>query len=305
MKNKMSKQCGNPSNHPGGGDVFTILLDAMSVEELTDGLNVILENMTEENYDSSLIDAYLAALDRKDPIPQISDSKSSLSDFYQKTSQILPVHKERPAIFCHRLWYIGSIGLIASVVVICLMSSMVVAQAAGLDVFGALAHWTDKVFSLGTIQSIGADDEKMVATEGVNPECNKPNYTSLQEALDEYNIAEFSEPTWFPEEYTLEDVKIDCWPNDGALISIVATYSDGTKPLYVTIEHSPDESYAQMEKTDAPIETFVVNGITVYLLENISNNSAAWATENYEFYISGSVEKQVLEQIVLSAYAHS
>ena len=60
-----------------------------------------------------------------------------------------------------------------------------------------------------------------------------------------------------------------------------------------------------MEKTDAPIETFVVNGITVYLLENISNNSAAWATENYEFYISGSVEKQVLEQIVLSAYAHS
>ena len=38
---------------------------AMTKEELTNGLNEALESMTDEDYDSALIDAYLAALDRK------------------------------------------------------------------------------------------------------------------------------------------------------------------------------------------------------------------------------------------------
>lgn len=65
MKNIVSKQHGRPSNCPTDGDVFTKMLEAMTEEELTDGLNEALETMTEENYDSALIDAYLAALDRK------------------------------------------------------------------------------------------------------------------------------------------------------------------------------------------------------------------------------------------------
>jgi len=63
--------------------------------------------------------------------------------------------------------------------------------------------------------------------------------------------------------------------------------------------------YLWVEKTDALVESFVVEGLTVYLLENINNNSAAWATEHYECYITGTVEKPVLKQMVLSAYEHA
>ena len=69
MNNTASKQYGSPSNCPADGDVFMQMLEAMTKEELTNGLNEALESMTDEDYDSALIDAYLAALDRKAPVP--------------------------------------------------------------------------------------------------------------------------------------------------------------------------------------------------------------------------------------------
>ena len=60
MKDIANKQHGSPSNRPAGGDVFAKMLEAMTEEELTDGLNEALESMTEETYDPALIDAYLA-----------------------------------------------------------------------------------------------------------------------------------------------------------------------------------------------------------------------------------------------------
>ena len=59
----------------------------------------------------------------------------------------------------------------------------------------------------------------------------------------------------------------------------------------------------QVEKTDAPVETFVVNDTMVYLLENINNNAAAWITEHFECLIGGRVTKSELRQMVLSIYA--
>lgn len=67
MKNIVSKQHGSPSNYPTDGDMFMQMLETLTEEELTDALNAALESMTNENYDSALIDAYLAALDWKAP----------------------------------------------------------------------------------------------------------------------------------------------------------------------------------------------------------------------------------------------
>ena len=81
MNKPMGKQHRTPSNHPDDGNAFSMMLEAMSVEELTDALNDALENMTEENYDPAWIDAYLAALDRKDPMPEIPDAEASYASF--------------------------------------------------------------------------------------------------------------------------------------------------------------------------------------------------------------------------------
>lgn len=304
MKNIVSKQHGRPSNCPTGGDVFTKMLEAMTEEELTDGLNEALDTMTEENYDSALIDAYLAALDRKTPMPEVLDTDTSFANFKNRMLLTFPAEKVRDARPRRRVQSIWRVGLIAALTFICLMGGMVVAQAVGVDVFGAIARWTDEVFSLGAIRSDGADDGTnipVLSDNGVG-NSNKATYTSLQEALDDYGITEFREPTWIPEGYRFEHVEVDSWSDNGSFIGLYAEYRSGTDSLHIKIERYEGSANIQVEKTDTPVETFLVDGLTVYLLENIGNNSAAWVTEHYECYISGTAEKQVLKQIVLSAY---
>lgn len=303
MKDIANKQHGSPSNRPAGGDVFTKMLEAMTEEELTDGLNEALESMTEENYDPALIDAYLAALDRKAPMPEVPDSEAAFANFKTKLLQSFPAEDkaDSPSRKTNSVW---RIGLIAILTVICLMGGMVAAQASGVDVFGAIARWTDNIFSLGTIISEGAGDENGDSRLG-NKFDDAERYESLQEALDAYGITEFREPAWLPDGYEFESVQVKFWPNDGSLIGIQARYFDGSNFLQIQLEYYEGSANIQVEKTYTSLETFLVDGLTVYLLQNISSNSAAWVTEHYECYIIGTVEKQVLKQIVLSAYAHT
>lgn len=304
MNNTVSKQHGSPSNYPADGDVFMQMLEAMTEEELTDGLNEALESMTEENYDSALIDAYLAALDRKAPMPEVPDTNTSFANFQSRLLQTFPAKNDAVVSPKRKARSVWRVGLVAALIAICLMSGMVVAQAAGVDVFGAIARWTDEVFSLGTIRSDGATDR----TSGIASEddaigsSNKTNYVSLQEALDDYGITEFSEPTWIPEGYAFESVEADRWIDDGSFIALYAKYYNGTDLLQIKIERYQGDANEQLEKTDTTVDSFVVGGLTVYLFENINSNSAAWVTEHYECYISGAVEKQILKQIVLSTY---
>lgn len=303
MKDIANKQHGSPSNRPAGGDVFAKMLEAMTEEELTDGLNEALESMTEETYDPALIDAYLAALDRKAPMPEVPDSEAAFANFKSRLRHTFPAEDSAasPSRKVHSVW---RIGLIAVLTAICLMGGMVAAQASGVDVFGAIARWTDNIFSLGTIISEGAGDESGDSRLG-NSFDDTERYESLQEALDAYGITEFREPAWLPDGYEFESVQVKFWPNDGSLIGIQARYFDGSNFLQIQLEYYEGSANIQVEKTYTSLETFLVDGLTVYLLQNISSNSAAWVTEHYECYIIGTVEKQVLKQIVLSAYAHT
>lgn len=303
MKDIANKQHGSPSNRPAGGDVFAKMLEAMTEEELTDGLNEALESMTEETYDPALIDAYLAALDRKAPMPEVPDTEAAFANFKTKLLQTFPTEDkaDSPSRKTNSVW---RIGLIAVLTAICLMGGMVAAQASGVDVFGAIARWTDDIFSLGTIISEGTGDKSGDSRLG-NRVDDTERYESLQDALDAYGIIEFREPTWIPEGYEFESVSVKSWPNNGSFIGIQAEYFDGSNFLQIQLECYEGSANIQVEKTNTSLEAFLVDGLTVYLLENVNSNSAAWATEHYECYISGAVEKQVLKQIVLSAYTHT
>ena len=303
MKDIANKQHGSPSNRPAGGDVFAKMLEAMTEEELTDGLNEALESMTEETYDPALIDAYLAALDRKAPMPEVPDSEAAFANFKSRLRHTFPAEDKTDSSSrkAHSVW---RIGLIAVLTAICLMGGMVAAQASGVDVFGAIARWTDNIFSLGTIITEGAGDGSGDSRSGNRINDAEP-YETLQEALDAYGITEFREPTCVPDGYTFENVVVDTWPDDNSFISLFAKYYDGTNYLKIQIRYYEDCANVQMEKTDVTVETFVVDDFTIYLVENINSNCAAWVTEHYECLVDGPVEKQILKQMVLSAYEHT
>lgn len=305
MKNIVSKQHGSPSNYPADGDMFMQMLETLTEEELTDALNEALESMTNENYDSALVDAYLAALDRKAPMPEVADADIAFANLKNRLVHTVPNGNGKTTTPRQKAQSVWRIGLIAALTVICLMGGMVVAQAAGVDVFGAMARWTDDIFSLGSIRSEGSDNSggDSILGNRTNAVNDANRYETLQEALDAFGITEVCEPTRIPEEYSLNSVDALCLP-DGTLWHLSAAYTNGTKFLHLDIESYQGEPKSQIEKTDTPVEVFSVEDITVYLFQNSINNVAAWATEHYEYTVSGPVEKSELKQIVLSAHAN-
>ncbi|MDE7245307.1 MAG: hypothetical protein K2O18_15230 [Oscillospiraceae bacterium] len=297
---KLNKQRRTPLNYPDDGNAFSMMLEAMSTDELTEALHDALQNITEENYDPALIDAYLDALDRKDPMPELPDAEASYAGFQMRIRRIFPERRDKKAAPRYRrVW---RIGLVAVLTIICMLGGMIVAQAAGLNIFGVMASWTNSVFSFGEIRSDGAADNPNKAMYVFDGNDSEAAFTSLQEALDAYGITEVSEPAWFPEGYILDRIDTLCMP-DGTLWHLSAEYTNGSAPLHIVIDSYWDEPISQIEKTDAPVENFVVNDNIVYLLENTNDNSAAWVTEHYECFIGGAVEKNELRQMVLSAYA--
>ena len=85
-----------------------------------------------------------------------------------------------------------TIAVMAAAVVLC-MALMVGAQAAGADVFGALARWTDDTFHFETWSA--------------EPTYCEALHDTIQEVLDTQGILGEFTPTWYPDGYNVASVK--------------------------------------------------------------------------------------------------
>jgi len=290
------------------------MLDSMSAVELADALEHTLENVTENTYDETLIGAYLDALDKKIPIPNMPDVETAFADFQMRRERVAVIDTQQQAEqVVHkqpvRFRKAFRVGLVAALAAACILGTMAVAQAAGIDVFGAVARWTSEVFSFGQIgsgatdYSIDGDDttieESMDATQN-NSEIVSPVYASLQEALDANNVTEVHAPTWIPDGFTLGSITAT-HSHDPEQLDFYAEYLNGSDVLQISITNYFDVPTVQVEKTDTPVEKIELDGITLYQIQNINNNIVAWITEHFECYISGTLDLDTLAQIALSA----
>ena len=122
-----------------------------SAEELLTELEAKLDSMTDQTYDEDLVDAYLEALDEKAPLPKQFDVESSWNQFRSKHSilfdadDILPNPKHSRS-FSHKFRFRKAIPQLVAAAAIVGVLGMFGAQAAGIDVFGALGRWTEETF---------------------------------------------------------------------------------------------------------------------------------------------------------------
>ena len=123
-------------NHPskgcpqtGRGEAAAEGLDAMTTAELTEGLEALCETMSEENYNGVLVGAYLDALDRKAPVPDAPSAEESHAAFLRRIGGLSGEGGGARSRRTPRRLFRG--GLVAAVLVVCLFSGMVAAQAAG------------------------------------------------------------------------------------------------------------------------------------------------------------------------------
>lgn len=295
-------------------------LEHLSVERLEELLDLAVNADEEEN--SEYIDAILEVIVKKEkesPSGRFIDINKAWNDFqtyyntedgrgqtlyFSEDQEQLATATPRNRKILRRIW---KTALVAAVTVICLIISVVAAQAVGFDVLGALAHWTDGIFTFGNVQpptvdmTFGETADNSAESANQTPSINTSEdwmYSSFQEALDNYSITEISEPSILPDNYVLEQIS----GFDGNKFYLDAMYTNGSDIMSISIlSHSGNPS-TQVEKGDSPVEVFETGDTIFYLVENTNNYTVVWLTEHYECFITSSLnmEKATLKEIAFS-----
>ncbi len=220
------------------------------------------------------------------------------ADLAQTKQQSLKVPQKRVVPF-RQVW---RTALVAAAAIVCMLAIMVTAQAAGVDVFGAMARWTKDVFSFGQIAPDSeVSDNPAQETAGQETEAPGTEFTSLQEAFDAYGMTEVHEPTCLPNGYTLAELDVMCL-DDPFRRTYAASYTDGEGYVSISAMSYEGEPATQVQKIDGHVESVEKNDIMFYHIENSSGRTIAWYSDQYEYYLSGSGGKDILWKIVDSMF---
>ena len=174
----------------------------------------------------------------------------------------------------------------AAVVVLLIVGSSVTANAMGIDLWKVVVNWTQETFRFGWNQE---------TTPTAPEKDNHQEYSSLQNALDIYNITVPLVPNWIPDGYALYDIKVNVSPAQEIFLGI---YKNEDKILKVQIKKFRGIDSQQIEHSDAIIEEYESGGIVYYIIKDNKQLRAVWIVENYECYISGELTIDEMKLIV-------
>lgn len=147
-----------------------------------------------------------------------------------------------------------TIAVMAAAVVLC-MALMVGAQAAGADVFGALARWTDDTFHFET-RSVQLDN-------------NSKLYGSIQESLDMQDIFGRYSPKWFPEGSIISDVQT--FRDDFGCSVQISLLGGGGEKFFIGIDRYNQSDYIDpltFEIEAGSVEEYLSHGRTYFIFTN-------------------------------------
>jgi hypothetical protein len=290
------KRLAEKSGYPTDAARLHERLEHMPPEEIAGEMADIWEAMGETDFDPQRIDAYLTALEEKDPEAVDFDAEAALKSFRARHAVLFEQldaaaesrsRKVRPA---RRRRYVRLAAASLAVV----LGSMMTAQAFGVDVFGLIARWTDETFRFDAPAHSQAMD--------IPPPAGPEAFASLQEALDVHKIKEKVLPKWMPEGFRLLEVKVTPTPR---YVRFHAAYENGEKFLSISVwqyESIEDAGSVIFEKDDTEVIHYEYDGITHYLMSNLAQKQAVWINGNLMCNISGDLTVSELERMVKSIY---
>lgn len=275
-----SKQPKLPNDDPN----FPENLESMSAAQIAQAMEDALDHMTEETYDKAVISAYLDALDQKAPMPDMQSTDEAWAKFqkkYQDTSLVLdPPSSGRPV----RTRRLLRTGLVAAIIVVCLFGVMIVAQAAGIDVFGAVARWTEETFQFSVSEEAGTE--------------------WFADYRDELSVAEVSKdllPTWIPEGYPLKNMHVIECPDRTDIYAIFSNADRSTFDILISVYANPRDIEAHIfEKSDTQVETLQVDDKTIYLFDNLGHINAVCQYQSIVYSVTGDLSQEAIRSLFAS-----
>lgn len=180
--------------------------------------------------------------------------------------------------------------LVAVGTVIALLGTLVVVQAAGVDVFGRLASWTDSVFHYKA-------KEKPV-------QAGEAPFSEIKAALSDLGLPTEFAPQRLPEGYAVINIK-QFKTNEMILLTIVAEKNG--KESQIVIEEYMDVGLienAQWEKSALPAKVFSSNGRDFFLIENDQGWSGTWSDGRYVITLFDFESYEDITNIILTIGEH-
>lgn len=282
-------------------------LKEKTIEQLTDEYTALLQRAASGNIDLDLMQAYLDAMDEKDPIPFALEETATYEQFAEKHAAMLeeldrPVQsmklhtseQQRP-VEKHSRGVLRRVVPVAAAAAL-VLGTMISAQALGFDVFGKIARWTEETFHFSSARQTSAVVTKYPLAEG-----EQMTFETLEDAVDAFGITAPIIPKRIPDRFSLAEVTA-LHNADG--IEIYAEHEDdGGKELFaidyrtVTVE---DETI--IEKDAASVGLYEKNGIAHYLITDMGCEKAIWQNGELECWVTGMVSRQEMREIIDSIY---
>lgn len=178
--------------------------------------------------------------------------------------------------------------ILAAVLAALLLSSMM-AQAAGLDVLGAIARWTDETFHF---VSAGSD-----ATSGSNAnQTGQEDTGPLQSVLQVLGMDDMF-PTWHPDGFTPGELEVT---DLNISVSAHMDFFGGDRTYAVSIVHytQPTDNTGTFEKDDTPVEEYDHNGQTFYILSNLDSLTATTYDGEFMTMIYGGLTRDEIKAVI-------
>lgn len=284
-------------------------LKRLSIEELETMLRTAPflsdSQETSEYYDA--IEEVILERETETPTGRLSDLDSSWEEFQQQYASpegrgmrlypeeersevsVLSTESNKP----HARSLFRKVVTLAAVIAVVFMT-MIAVQAAGVDVFGSLARWTEETFRF-----TGGDSPP--ATETARPQVEDETYLAIQAEVDELDIDIPVVPTWFPDEYELQEIQ---WSNPDIMsfksIDCLFKSTEGQSFIITIKKYAEDHDISSnmFEKDSQSVLQYLGGDKLFYIMSNNDKKTATWSDRQIIVSIGGDLSEDALKLII-------
>ena len=234
-----------------------------------------IEGLTQE--EAELI---MRWIEQKDPayFAGLPTPEEAWKHLEKRVGHLDPARKRRNRALSRRRRH--GAGHIVALLAALLVGAILTCYASGIDPVKKVAEWTDAAFQFKAEEST--------------------IYMGRWGDITDEEAWDLLMPTWLPEGYERSEPKIN---RNEAFVSYYVEYWNSREELLsIVIRRDIVDGIRVYEKDERPVEEYVYEGITHYIMHNLDSVTAVWIYEDYECSISGPVTQEEMKQILRSVY---
>ena len=273
-------------------------LDQLSMEQLEDLLRADLNSPDEENDEAVFhILEVMKQREKENPTGRLPDKNKAWQEFQKyynipegEGQSLYPVRSDpesqsAPTSTKKNRRFRPRKVLVVVAVLVLMFGSMLTAQAAGVDVFGAIGRWTEEKFHF----------EITPASED-----GTTDYT-FREVSTERGFSKNLIPTWYPEGFEAfepEDNSIEDYVN-----SVYCQYinKEENRSYLAMVSQYYDPSSIEStvyEKDETEVEIYEHDGKNFYIMSNLDSETATWSDGTFKIDIVGQLTVDEIKHII-------